>query len=125
MKYIPDGPGNWPTMFVADYSSGVIVVLHDRDCRVTCGHCAFTTDGRIRSDGYKAGITDEIAAELLRAAIRTEIRAFGGRDALLKRIDAPGSDDPPGQKKQPVVVSKQYPLLRAELERLRDDAKTH
>lgn len=125
MKYTPDGPGDWPTMFVADYSGGVIVVLHGTDCRVTCGHCAFTTDERIRSFGLEDGITDEIAAELLQAAIKTEIRAFGGKDALLKRIDAPRHYDAPGQKRQPLVISKQYPLIRAALERLRADAKDH
>jgi len=124
LRLVPDGPGDWPTMFVADFSGGEIVILHGADCRVTCAKCNFTTDEPIRRAGYQDGITDEIAAELLRSAIKTELRAFGGKKALLKRIDAPGIDDAPGQKKQPVVISKQYPLIRAELERLRAGAKT-
>jgi hypothetical protein len=50
--------------------------------------------------------------------------AAGGRNALLKLIDAPITDDVSDQKRQPVVISKQYPLIRAALERLRHDAKT-
>src|ERR1035437_8790404 len=112
LRFIPDGPGDWPTMFVGDYSGGEVAMMHGADCRVTCGKCNFTTDQGVRSEGYKNGITDDIAAELLRAAIKTEIRAFGGRNALLKRIDAPITDAVPGQKSQPVVISKQYPLIR-------------
>ena len=119
-KYTPDGPGNWPQMFVPDISGGAIVTQRGTDCRATCAMCNFTTNERVRSIGLRAGITDDIAAKLLHAAIETEARAFGGKRALLKRIDDWAISHSLGEE-QKMVISEQYPLVRREVDHLRDE----
>ena len=119
IKVFPDRPDPGAGKFHAMMDPGILVISENARCEVTCA-CFLAYDEQSREIAKRDGVTDELGAALIRAAIDREISAFGGRNILLDKIDAayrtaaerkidgyPKSDD------------GWHPLIRNELKRLR------
>jgi hypothetical protein len=121
IKVFPDRPDPGGGKFDAMMDPGILVISENSRCEVTCP-CFLAYDEQSQEIAKRDGITDELAAALIRDAIDREISAFGGRNRLLDKIDAayrtaadkridgyPKSDD------------GWHPLIRNELKRLRSE----